>query len=477
MTASGRTAAEPIDLDALRDALRRAPDAEHLRPIGLRHVHLGTDALDELPAVVAGVRRPGDVVLLMDATPMRRGDDDLKALVRTRLAARLPVRVVVLDAPGGLVHADEATVAVAHREAAGAGCLVTVGSGTITDIGKDVSAGDGDLPLVVVQTAVSVNGYADDMAVLLRDGVKRTVASRWPDALVADTGVLAAAPPAMNRAGAGELLAMFTAPADWYLADALGMAEGYSASVVALYRRHGEAVLALAPLVGAGDPAALEELARVMTLSGVAMGVAGGTAPLSGMEHTVSHLLDMDAGARGRPTALHGAQVGVAAVVASLLWTRVRRGFDPQRLRDDGAFPEPATLRSRVTAAFDHLDPSGTMAAECWRDYERKLRRWHAGRGRVAAVAADWPAHEEVLDTLLMPPAALAAALQRAHAPARFSDLDPPPDPDTVRWALANCHLMRDRFGVADLAFLLGRWEAGDVADVLAEAATLGAGL
>jgi hypothetical protein len=36
---------------------------------------------------------------------------------------------------------------------------------------------------------------------------------------------------------------------------------------------------------------------------------------------------------------------------------------------------------------------------------------------------------------------------------------------------------MRDRFTVADLAFLMGLWEADDVDRLLDEAAALGAGL
>ena len=68
----------------------------------------------------------------------------------------------------------------------GAGCVVSVGSGTMTDVAKDASMRAGDIPFVVVQTAVSVNAFSDDMAVLLRDGVKRTVPSRWPDVLIVD---------------------------------------------------------------------------------------------------------------------------------------------------------------------------------------------------------------------------------------------------------------------------------------------------
>jgi glycerol-1-phosphate dehydrogenase [NAD(P)+] len=46
-----------------------------------------------------------------------------------------------------------------------------------------------------------------------------------------------------------------------------------------------------------------------------------------------------------------------------------------------------------------------------------------------------------------------------------------------VRWALLNCHLMRDRFTVADLATFGNLWDEAAVDAALAEAAALGGGL
>ena len=46
-----------------------------------------------------------------------------------------------------------------------------------------------------------------------------------------------------------------------------------------------------------------------------------------------------------------------------------------------------------------------------------------------------------------------------------------------ARWALANCHLMRDRFTIADLAFLLGLWDTPAIDALLDDADRLGVGL
>src|SRR5262249_53047273 len=235
---------------------------------------------------------------------------------------------------------------------------------------------------VVVQTATSVNGFADDQSVLILDGVKRTTPTRWPDALIADAEVLAGAPSALNVAGIGGLPAMFPAPAAWRLAHLVGMSDTYSEAAVALARSRGAELLALAPRVRTSDPQALSALAEILALSGISMGVAHTTAPASGMEHTVSHLIEMAMNLRGQGSAFHGAQVGVCTVVAAALWAGVRG--KPLRLR----FPSDEEMEARVHDAFDAVDPTGAMSRECWREYSKKLQRWRSNRASLEVI--DW---------------------------------------------------------------------------------------
>ena len=463
---------DPIDLDGLRRRLADDPTGRR-RPIGLGTVRIRPDALRHLADDVASVGHDGPVVVVVDETPIQRAGRDLKADVAAILAERFPTTTITLRAPNGELHADADALAQADAGIAGAGCVVSVGSGTVTDVAKDASMRAGGIPFVVVQTAVSVNAFSDDMAVLLRDGVKRTVPSRWPDVLIVDLGVIADAPPAMNRAGFGELCSMFTAPADWYLASAVGL-DSYDSGVVGLFRDGAEGLLHGADRMATNDPEMLTELAGRMTLTGIAMGVAGRTAPLSGTEHLLSHLLDMAAGVDGRPLAFHGAQVGVASVVAATLWSDTLERLDPLALTRSAAFPAPDTVERRVRAAFKPLDPSGRMADECWRDVERKLARWHGARSSVEALAADWDSHRTALRKLVVGPEVLARALTLAGAPASVADLDPPAAEPTVRWALRALPLMRDRFTVADLRFFAGGWDDTTIDDLLARSGILG---
>jgi glycerol-1-phosphate dehydrogenase [NAD(P)+] len=458
-------------LGATFDVQRYATQA---RPVGLRVVDIGTDALLRLPGVIRaiGAAPEGRIVVLSDAVPKKRMGADATALVATLLAGIGEVHRVRVLEDAAVVHADERTVGAATAASRGASVIVTVGSGTVADIGKTVAARLRDSAHVVVQTALSVNGYADDQSVLLIDGVKRTTPTRWPDALIADTQLLAEAPLQLNLAGVGDLLAMFTAPADWRIAHLLGMDERYAEDVVAMVREHGAALLRAAPLLRDADVGAIELTAKILTLSGLGMGLAGTTAPASGAEHTVSHLLEMAANRRGQRSAYHGAQVGTAAILAALVWQHVRR-----RVRAGARLmrcPSEDQMRPAVRRAFSSIDPSGAMADECWRDYQRKLGRWRERHGEADQLD---PALLDDAARLLEKPTVLRVALHRSGAPAQMAQLDPPVDVRTARWALLNCHLMRDRFTVVDLASLLGVWQPADVDAVLADARIAGAGL
>ena len=418
------------------------------------------DALDILASVIETHRQPGRTVVLTDATPkfLTKDDRELTDLVRDLLPGAL---VVVLGPKDGRVLADEATVAASVAAAEGAGCLVTLGSGTITDLGK-LASHTGGVPLVAVPTAASVNGYSDHLAVLLRAGAKRTVPATAPAALVVDHRVLAAAPVSLGQAGLGETVGAIVAPADWLLATKIGADLSYDAELVKTYHRPASDLMNLAVGIGERRPESLAALFRLLTAAGLAMGRAGKTAPLSGTEHAVSHLLDMTA---AHDHGLHGAQVGVAAVVAACVWEVALADLDLDR---SFSIPNDRELSESLSAALDRLDAA--TVAECWSDYQTKPTHWRA----TAAGERTLHTISEEASVWLGKPAEMSAVLAAAGAPTRFSDLDI--DADTARWAVANAHLLRSRFTILDLVLFTGGDVGRVVDDAFARAGEVGGG-
>lgn len=468
----------PLDLPALRATLATSPA---LRPLALSTLVEGPAALSALPETLSGLPAPmRQVTVLASPTPMTVEGSDLRVLIESAVRPRFSIEWIVVgaeDPSGSALHADERTVSCARQALASASCVVSVGSGTLTDIAK--AATPDETPLICVQTAASVNGYADPFSVLLKDGVKRTTPTRWPDAILIDPAILVDAPPDLNRAGVGDSMAMFTSSADWYLASVVapGGEPVYHPAVTELGRAHGDRLLELADGMAGQlvtDPGRLAELARILTLSGIGMGVAGSTAPASGMEHAISHLLEMAAGARGEAGSFHGTQVGVGSVVAAATWAHVRRRIAAGALDRPARLPDPDQARDRITAAFAAIDPTGAMAAECFADYSRKLSRLAAAGDPLDDLRKSWPGHEAVLDSLLASPGQIAAGLIAAGLPATFGGLPEQVSDADARWAVTTCPLMRHRLGVADLAVLIGAWTDDDVDQVLADAGHAG---
>jgi glycerol-1-phosphate dehydrogenase [NAD(P)+] len=104
------------------------------------------------------------------------------------------------------------------------------------------------VPYVIVQTANSVNAFSDDMAVLLVRGVKRTLPSRWPDALIVDLQVLADAPPAPQSRRRRRTRRDVDGSADWRLAAASGADLSWDERIVRLFRDGAGALLEAAPV-------------------------------------------------------------------------------------------------------------------------------------------------------------------------------------------------------------------------------------
>jgi glycerol-1-phosphate dehydrogenase [NAD(P)+] len=459
------------DLHELRELLAAAPDATSLRPIGLREVVRGYGAVRSLPEILSRLEIPNDarVTVVSDTTPKSYNDLDVLDVVLEALRGTREIelmRITPQVASIGVV-ADETTVAnaVANARVKAPDVLVSVGSGTIVDIGK-VIASELSLPHVVVQTAASVNGFADDQSVLLINGVKRTTPSRWPDVLVIDPWVVAQAPVAMTQSGLGDQLSMFSAAADWYLSSAVGFDTSYSSTLTSLMRRNIEDLLLAAKDLAKGDVDAVNLLASHLAVGGLTMGVAGRTAPSSGTEHLVSHLLEMQGDAVHVESASHGSQVGVSSVLAAVIWQQIRERL---ALGDVTVTLDDVGTQDRVLDAFSHLDKTGKLAQECWSAYERKANWIKSHVDNFRQFVREWPRHDAIISQLLKPAALISSTLRSAHAPATFPQLVPAPTGDVVTWSVTNGHLMRDRFSVVDLAVLIGAWNSNAIAAVLSQ--------
>jgi glycerol-1-phosphate dehydrogenase [NAD(P)+] len=419
-------------------------------------IRIGASVLDGALSSVAG-----EPVILSDGGPYRT----TAGPVVDRLAAHLGCPVVQLGR--GTVRADEETVERAVAQAGAHRLLISVGSGTLTDIAKVTAQRTGSHH-VAVQTACSINGFIADRSVLIVAGAKRTVQSRWPDVLVADTDILTAAPPQLNLAGVGDLSTVPNAVAEWQLAARLGHGPPYDPAVVEGVLAAMPALPTLARAARDAEPAGVADLARLLAASGLSMGIVGSTAPASGSEHAVSHLMEMALRGWPGPSAAHGMQVTVATRLALRVWQLVDETITSTRAQV--RVPEESTCRDALARAFAKL--GARTVKECWTAFSAKRNWLIAHQSAVEALVNDW---EPFAQALTLPsPDEFDEVSIASGLPTQANELGVGYDDDLLFWALRNAHLLRERISIVDVADLLGVWSDETARSIVTDAAKAG---
>ena len=194
--------------------------------------------------------------------------------------------------PQAHVEPDEFSVGqVIMNFTPGVDCMLAVGSGTINDICKIVSKAAGTRQ-VVVGTAPSMDGYASNSSSMISAGVKTTIYSVCPDAIVADVDVLRQAPLKMLQAGLGDMLAKYISVCEWRISNIIN-GEYYCEEVAALMRRCVRRIVEAAPQLTQRSPQAVMQVIEGLIVSGIAMSYAEVSRPASGLEHYFSHIWEM----------------------------------------------------------------------------------------------------------------------------------------------------------------------------------------
>jgi glycerol-1-phosphate dehydrogenase [NAD(P)+] len=187
--------------------------------------------------------------------------------------------------------------------------IIGLGGGKALDVAKYVSFLSG-IPYLSVPGSLSNDGFCSPQSSLQMHGRRRSLPSTMPFGVVLDTEVCLGAPETLWLSGVGDLVAKFTAVADWKLAfHACGTTVDDFAALLS------DATVHQFLAHPRRDVDGIRLLGTALMLNGIAMGICGSSRPASGSEHLISHALDVS-GSRPR---LHGLQVGVASYLVSLL--------------------------------------------------------------------------------------------------------------------------------------------------------------
>ena len=358
--------------------------------------------------------------------------DALGCRVRRAVKATGSDKPIVLKNP----HADMRTAAELAEQLKAFDSVIAVGSGTINDLCKYVTAQDGRR-YAVFATAASMNGYTSTTASMTLDtGLKVSLPAQAPAGFFVDMAVSAAAPSHLAASGFADCVARSVAQVDWWMSHRL---------LGTLYRTvpfdiqiADEIVLnKCAHLLPKGDIEATMRLYRVLTLCGLGIGFIGMSNPGSMGEHQISHYIDCFAGPL-HPGTLHGQQVGVA----SLTMARIQQGL---LAHDDAPVMKPTPID------YEGMKQRmGETAAQCLEQLQRKAFDGEALDVANEKLAAIWPDLKREVQAFMIPVAEMEQLLIDAGAPTTAADLGL--DLEFYRQAVRHGHEMRDRFSFVDIA-------------------------
>ena len=200
--------------------------------------------------------------------------------------------------------------------------IIGVGSGVINDIGKILSNVSGRA-YIIVCTAPSMDGYASATSSMSRDGLRVSLNSRCADVIIGDTDIMKQAPEHMLKAGLGDMLAKYISILEWRIGSLI-TGEYYCERVAQLIRTALKKCVDNAEGLLKREDAAVEAVFEGLVIGGVAMAYAGTSRPASGVEHYISHVLDMRGMEFGTPVELHGIQCAVGTLIAVKLYEKLK---------------------------------------------------------------------------------------------------------------------------------------------------------
>jgi glycerol-1-phosphate dehydrogenase [NAD(P)+] len=312
-----------------------------------RDVVIGHDVLPQIPAVCEDLNFGSSALIISGKSTMDLAGDRVRGLLNDHYTITTLITETITPA---VIREGEAA-------AASVDFVVGVGGGRVIDTAKIISYNT-DRQFISVPTAASHDGIASARASVPTIEGHASLEAHPPIAIVADTGIIAAAPHRLLAAGCADIISNYTAILDWELAHRV-KGEPMSEYAMALSKMTAEILVKNAHVIKPHTEQSAWFVTKALVSSGVAMSIAGSSRPGSGGEHKFSHALDRLAPGK----ALHGESCGIGTIITMYLHGGDWRGIRAS-LKTIGAPVTPAELGIDDGTAVEALLLAKTIRPE-----------------------------------------------------------------------------------------------------------------
>jgi len=190
--------------------------------------------------------------------------------------------------------------------------IIGIGGGKDLDCAKYIAFLN-SLPFVSIPTSTSNDAFGSSGCSLIINGRRKSVHATTPFGIIVDLDIINNAPEKFIFSGLGDIVSKITALYDWQFEQAMGKSVMNDFAAMLAKKSVNSVVRIANPDIH--ERYFQKEMVDSLAISGIAMEIAGSSAPASGSEHLISHSLDK---ILAHPE-LHGIQVGLATYLMSIV--------------------------------------------------------------------------------------------------------------------------------------------------------------
>jgi glycerol-1-phosphate dehydrogenase [NAD(P)+] len=326
--------------------------------------------------------------------------------------------------------------------------FLAVGSGTITDMVRFI-AHRTKSTFISLPSAPSMDGYASSGSSLTLNGMKQTVISRPPIAILADMTTLSQAPREMIAAGFGDVFGKFSALADWAMGGLI-INDRYSPSIAARVSKRLMQCTRLIDDLDNNWEQNIHALIDALLDVGLCMLETGNSRPASGSEHSCSHYWEMKLMSQGRPVSLHGTKVGFASTLIAERFAWVRR-MNLCEVKERLANTPMPVLEDEINTIRGIYGPIADDVISTQKQFlEMTPEEYEVVQQRIID---HWPEIQKIAESV-PPPSKVNQLLEKAGLPTKADEIGL--TDEDVHEALYYGHYLRNPFTVIKLLRMIG---------------------
>lgn len=259
--------------------------------------------------------------------------------------------------------------------------LLSVGSGVITDLTRR-SAFLTEKPFAVFGTAASMDGYTSITSSMMENGMKITKYGKSAEILMFDPAVLATAPPIMQAAGIGDVLAKYNVLVDWKLGSVVASEEFCPLCEKLLLEALNLCSSSVDEIIKRSEKG-MQALIESLILAGLTVLIVQSTRPVASVEHNISHYFEMTSLAYGGPSPSHGIGVGIG-LIYSLLFHDMLRNLDINTIDEEQVKSAKMTKQQKKDFIMKYYPPG--VGEEVFKANETWYLTWEQQLLRIKAL-------------------------------------------------------------------------------------------